>query len=175
MATVGRQFVVLSADFTTTGTNPGWSQHGGSTSDLAEQVTGFAFTPEASTRYYMEGVFICRSSTALTTAGRPGLSMPTGLDARSCYTLFGEGAINDNAATWFHWYNMLVETQRGGVIQYQHTNSDSYPVFLRGWFQTGASPVGDVQVVYGPETLGVSVTLKAGSFIAYYQGYTGQT
>lgn len=139
--------VRLANDFTTT-------------SGTAVAVTGLAFTPAANKRYEFEAKLRLRTATA-TIGPRPGLTWPTGT------TDGGVGIWAPNSAT-----AEAIARQPAGVAAVAASTgvpntTASWPGFISGEVQMGASPSGSVQVTLNAETAGTTVTMKAGSFLRY--------
>lgn len=140
-------YVRLTSDFTTT-------------SATAVDVTGLAFTPEANKTYEVRAQFLVR--TATTTVGpRPGCAWPTGLTdgVASVYVTSSASAQvmtrgNSSAA---------VLAPVGGLP----TTTQSYPGQLDATLVVGASPSGTFKIQLASETAGTTVTMKAGSWLAY--------
>lgn len=140
-------YKTLAADFTTT-------------SNAAVDVTGLFFTPQANTKYEIEGWFLVRTATA-TVGPRPGIAWPTGLTdgvasvqvtSSATANVFSNGNINAS-----------VLSPVGGLPN----NTQSYPAFLFATLIAGASPTGNFRVQLASETNGTMVTMKAGSRIKY--------
>lgn len=130
-------------------------------SGTAVNATGLSFTPGANKRYRFKAFLLMR--TASTTVNpRVGLSWPTGFtDGAAIITvsqaatgtpLFASG--NPNAA---------LLTAVGGLPN----ATQSWPATIEGTLITGSSPSGNVQVQLASESAGTSVTIKAGSWIAF--------
>jgi hypothetical protein len=140
-------YVTLGSDFTTS-------------SATAVDVTGLNFTPAANTKYVFEATLLTR--TATTTVGpRPGVAWPTGMtdgvasiqqSSSAAANVFANGNISG-----------AVLAPVGGVP----TTTGSWPAFVWGMVQAGASPSGTVKVQLASETAGTVVTIKAGSYLRY--------
>jgi hypothetical protein len=156
----GRQFVKHLADASTTTLEGGGSG----------VVASFSFTPDVSTRYYVEGVMLLRSSAA-GTGPRVGIQWPTvGIVDEICH-LYGSGLLN--GPTVHHCEGVLDVVNRTCLLTAVSSTAFSYPVILRAEFETGPVITGDFQILLFSET-GSSVTLKAGSFLAVYSGHVNQ-
>lgn len=123
-------------------------------------VTGLGFTPAANKRYEFEAKLRLRTATA-TVGPRPGLNWPTGT------TDGGVGIWAPITAT-----TEAIARQPAGVAARADSTgvpntTQSWPGFISGEVEVGASPSGLVQVTLASETAGTNVTMKAGSFIRY--------
>lgn len=123
-------------------------------------VTGLAFTPAASKRYEFEAKLRLRSAAA-TTGPQPGLTWPTG------FVDGGVGIWAPNSAT-----TEAIARQPAGVAAKAASTgvpntTQSWPGFISGEIEMGASPGGQVQVTLASEVAASAVTMKAGSFLRY--------
>lgn len=140
--------VVLESDFTisTTANNT---------------VTGFNFTPAASTRYIIEGYFLLQTSTT-TTGARPGVAWPTG---------YSDGAAYLQAPNSLTALALQQPTPAAGTANAASTGlpviNRSYHSQMQALLLMGASPSGNFQITLASETAAVNVTMKAGSLIRY--------
>lgn len=140
-------YVRLASDFSTT-------------SATAVDVTGLSFTPAASKVYEVRAQFLLRTATA-TVGPRPGCAWPTGLTdgVGSVYVASSASAQvmtkgNSSAA-------MLAPV--GGLPN----TTQSFPGELNATLVVGASPSGTFKIQLASETAGTTVTMKAGSWLAY--------
>lgn len=101
-----------------------------------------------------------RTATA-TTGPRPGIAYPTGLTDAGSYIQ----AVNSNTAAAYRFQG-AISTQNAASTGLP-TTTDSYLAIAEAVLIVGASPSGNFQITLASETSGVSVTMKAGSFIQY--------
>lgn len=140
-------YLRLTSDFTTS-------------SATAVSVTGLEFTPAANKRYEFEATLMLRTATA-TVGPRPGLAWATGLTdgvARIDTPSSGTAAtlvLGNIAATLLAAVGGLPNT------------TGSYPAWVSGIVQAGASPSGTIKIQLASETAATNVTIKAGSFMKY--------
>lgn len=140
-------YVRLANDFTTS-------------SATAQAVTGMGFAPAANKRYEFEGKLRLRTATA-TIGARPGISWPTG---------FVDGGVGIWAA--ISATTEAIARQPAGIAAQAASTAlpdttHSWPGFISGELEMGASPSGNVQVTLASESAGTNVTIKAGSFLRY--------
>lgn len=145
--TDGWTYVRLANDFTTNSTT-------------SQSVTGLAFTPAANKRYEFEAKLRLRSAAA-TTGPQPGLSWPTG------YTDGGVGIWAPNSATTEAIARQPAGTAAKAASTGVPSTTQSWPGFISGEIEMGASPSGSVQVTLASEVAASAVTMKAGSFLRY--------
>lgn len=145
--TGGWTYLKLAADFTTS-------------SATAVDITGMAFTPALNKRYEFEARLRLRTATA-TVGPRPGLAWPTGFvdggveircpsSATAVVMAFG----NPNAAVL-------------GPVGGLPNTTQSWPGYVGGEIQMGASPSGTVRLQLASETAATNVICKAGSWLRY--------
>lgn len=140
-------YAVLASDFTTGSATP-------------VDVTSLGFTPAADAAYVVEGMLMCRTTTA-TVAAKPIFAWPTG--------------ISDGV----HWF-MMAATAGSSLPRYGNPVSNtgpaaadlpdttgSWPCKLEAIVYAGASPSGQFRVQLSSETAATNVSIKAGSFIRY--------
>lgn len=131
------------------------------TSGSGVAVTGLAFTPAANKSYEFEAMLLLRTSVT-TTAVRAGVSWPTGLtDGTAVCTTPGAGVTSQDVS-----YGGISGTVMAGGTSLPST-STSYLGNVKGFLIAGATPSGVVAARFGSETGGVSVTVKAGSFLRW--------
>ena len=140
-------YIKLAADFTTS-------------SATAVDITGMAFTPAANKRYEFEARLRLRTATA-TVGAKPGLAWPTGFtdggaEARAPISATAEVMAfgNPNAAIL-------------AAVTALPNTTQSWPGYVGGEIQMGASPSGTVKLQLASETAGTNVTCKAGSWLRY--------
>jgi hypothetical protein len=161
----GRVHVVKAAVSYTDGAADAWTYiklgtDATTTSATAVSVSGLAFTPAASRNYEFKALLLLRTATA-TVGPRPGITWPTGMTdgvvtARASNSATAEAQAHGNK-------NAAVVAASTGIAN----NTQSYPGRIDGYLIAGASPSGNLQVTIQSETGGTTVTVKAGSFLAY--------
>jgi hypothetical protein len=139
---------ITSADFTTT-------------SNVAQDITGLGFTPQANTWYEFHGMLLLRTATA-TVNPRAGLAWASGLtdgvgrveqaQAAGTAPLNANGNINAS---------LLIAV--GGLPN----TTQSWPATVWGTFRSGASPSGNVRLQLASETNGTTVRATIGSYLRY--------
>ena len=142
-----RTYIKLGSDFSTT-------------SATAVDVTGLSFTPAANKQYEFEGMFLLRTATAIV-GPRPGLAWPTGMTDGVAKLITPASAAADLIVNGN--INAAILMAVGGLPN----TTQSWPGNLEGMVIAGASPSGTVKVQLASETAGTSVTMKAGSWLAY--------
>ena len=140
--------LVLSSDFTTE-----------STTQVA--VTGFKFTPAANKRYIVEA-WLLHTANANATGVRPGVTMPSGLNAAPVVISAGNGSgsvqANNNTVSSGNTASTAANSA-GAVPTMSH---------VRAMVFAGGSPGGDVQITAASETgTGNPVTILAGSILRW--------
>lgn len=140
-------YIKLAADFTTS-------------SATAVDVTGMSFQPAANKRYEFEARLRLRTATA-TVGPRPGLAWPTGFTDGGgevrCPSAVGSEVMqfgNPNAAIL-------------GPVGGLPNTTQSWPGYVGGEINMGASPSGTVKLQLASETAGTNVICKAGSWLRY--------
>lgn len=137
----------LSSDFTTT-------------SATAVNVTGLSFTPSASTRYLIYGIFLVRTATA-TVGPRPGVAWPTGM-TDGVVTLYTTSSVSAQVMQ-----NGNINAAVLGPVGGLPNTTQSYPSRIEGYLLAGASPSGTFKIQLASETAGTTVRMVTGSFIKY--------
>lgn len=130
------------------------------TSSATAVDIGMAFTPAASKRYEFEARLRLRTATA-TVGPRPGIAWPTGF-------IDGGGEIRvpvsvSAQAIQFGNPNAAILAPVGGLPN----TTQSWPGYIGGEIEMGASPSGTVKLQLASETAGTNVTCKAGSWLRY--------
>lgn len=150
----------LTADFPVTGTT-------------SAPVPDLTFTPAANTRYRIEGAFMWRAD-LITRGCGIGMSMPTGLlDVAGQFYGGQQNVLAFNLVTWRN-YGGTPTAGTGIAFTTCQSTTDSWPVFVRMWFETGATPVGSCAIEFKGSAVGSTATLRKHSFIKVYSGYTNQ-
>ena len=141
-------YAILASDFTNSTTTP-------------TDVTGLAFTPDASKRYEIEGRFFVFGA-ATTTGAQIGVGWPTGIVAPSAAHLGSPSSVT--ALT-------LRNVSRGTTAAALATGSVSTTLEAMGKLEavltTGGSPSGTFRITLDSEVAASLVTMVAGSFIRY--------
>lgn len=158
---MGRCTILLDSEFSTTGVV--------APDPPDDTVTGFAHTVAPNLTYYVEGVFIVRSASS-TIGARTGIAWPTGLTAQIA-AMYGRGQANQNAVERAWGADDMADPR---IYMPESIVSVSWPILMRAWFRTGAGASGDFQITLAPESVGTSVSLRAGSFFHVYSQYDGQ-
>lgn len=140
-------YVRLGSDFTTT-------------SATAVDITGMAFTPAANKRYEFEARLRLRTATA-TVGPRPGLAWPTGFTDGEAEARAAASATTEILA--FGNPNAAILSANTGVPN----TTQSWPAYVGGEIEMGASPSGTVRLQLASETAGTTVTCKAGSWLRF--------
>jgi hypothetical protein len=136
-------------------------------------VPDFGFTPAPNTRYYVEGVCMLRSTSSLNgRAARIGLAWPTSGVTEQVLQLFGTGLYI--GPCFNHCEGELLTVNRTLLFTGMSVTTYSYPAMFRAWFETGPVVVGDFQVLLHASNVASSVSVRAGSFLAVYSGFTNQ-
>lgn len=131
------------------------------TSGNGVAITGLEFTPAANKSYEFEAMLLLRTSVT-TTAVRAGVSWPTGLtDGTAVCTTPGASASDQSIS-----YGGIGGAVMAGGTSLQSTTV-SYLGNVKGFIVAGATPSGNVAARFGSETGGVSVTVRAGSFLRW--------
>lgn len=131
-----------------------------STSASTVAVTTLRFAPAVSTRYEIEGQFLCRTSTA-TVGPRPALAWPTN-SADGVATLWLTSAAGTQVLQNGN-FNALVQIPVGGLPN----TTQWWPGQLVGIYTGSASTSGNIQINLASETGSTWVGIRAGSFIKY--------
>lgn len=140
-------YIKLGSDFTTT-------------SSSAVSVTGLLFAPAASRNYEFKARLLLRTATT-TVGARPGISWPTGMTDGVVSVVAPNSATAE--AIGHGNVNASVSADSTGLP----STTQSFPGWIDGYVIAGGSPSGNVQVTLTSETGGTTVTVKAGSFLAY--------
>jgi len=140
-------YVVLGSDFSTANT-------------AAVNVTELAFTPSASKKYEIYGMFMLTTSNVLY-GPRPGCAWPTGMT--NGVVMFEMTSAAGTQVLQNGNKNAAVLCPAGGLPKID----ESYPAQMNAMLVVGPSPSGNFQIQLASENSTATVTMKAGSFIKY--------
>lgn len=130
-----------------------------STTTMAD-VTGMAFTPEASATYLVEGLLRLRSAAA-TTGPQTGIVWPTNVGDGVYYTQQATAAGSTTPR-----YGNTSANFTSGVADIADATG-SWPQLISVSFDTASNVSGDFKLTLRSEVAASNVTMKAGSFIRY--------
>lgn len=131
------------------------------TNNVAQDVTGLAFTPAANTTYEFEAILLVRTATA-TVNPRIGFAWATGLTDGIAYIEQSQAATGTGLFASGN-INAALLTPVGGLPN----TTQSWPVVVKGTVRAGASPSGNCRIQLASETNGTTVRIVARSFLSF--------
>lgn len=126
----------------------------------AINVPGWSLSPSANTKYEFEAFIMLRTATATVNA-RLGIDWPTGMTDGVALIYTSQSATAQ--LTTFGSTNATMLVAVGGL----GNNTTSWPAFLKGIIDAGASPTDSLKIQLASETAGTNVTIRSGSFFKY--------
>jgi len=135
------------------------SDFSNSTTSMTD-VTGLAFTPDASAEYIVEGTLMLQSAAA-TTGPQPGIVWPTNVGTGVYYTQQASAA----GSTTPRYGNTTANFTSGAADIADATGP--WPHKLEATFHTASNVSGDFKITLRSEVAASNVTMLAGSWIRY--------